>query len=314
MPAVPLADITRYLDGYLDTARVPDYPNALNGLQVEGPHLVSRFAVAVDAREAVIEAVKDRADLLIVHHGLFWGGLQPLTGPHFRRVKALIDSGTALYSAHLPLDGHPEAGNAVVLARELGLENIEPFGNYEGFRIGCRGTVGQGAKGAAGVAGDDPAGEGAKGAPEVAGDGPAGEGADEAAGVAGDGPVGPGADPGLGGGVARGVALPDFAARLSEVLGRTVTVLPGGPDTIATVAIATGGGASKLAEAAAAEVDVLVTGEAQHHHAIDASELGVTILLGGHYETETWGVRKISELLTDRFGLEGWFVDIPSGL
>lgn len=295
MPAVPLADITRYLDGYLDTARVPDYPNALNGLQVEGPDLVGRFAVAVDAREAVIEAVKDRADLLIVHHGLFWGGLQPLTGPHFRRVKALIDSGTALYSAHLPLDGHPEAGNAVVLARELGLENIEPFGDYEGFRIGCRGTVGEGAKG---VAGDGSAGKGAKGAP----------------GVAGDGPAGPGADPGLDGGVARGVALPDFAARLSEVLGRKVTVLPGGPDRIATVAIATGGGASKLSEAAAAEVDVLVTGEAQHHHAIDASELGVTILLGGHYETETWGVRKISELLTDRFGLEGWFVDIPSGL
>ena len=83
---------------------------------------------------------------------------------------------------------------------------------------------------------------------------------------------------------------------------------------ISAVAIATGGGASLLAEAAAANADVLVTGEAQHHHAIDAAELGVTILLGGHYETETWGVRKIAELLTDRFGIEGRFVDIPSGL
>lgn len=259
MPAVPLADITRFLDEYLDTARVPDYPNALNGLQVEGKGLVRRFAVAVDAREAVIESVRDWADLLVVHHGLFWGGLQPITGPYFRRVKALIDSETALYSAHLPLDGHPEAGNAAVLARELGLENIEPFGEYEGFAIGCKGAVGQV-------------------------------------------------------GAARRVPLTDLAARLSEVAGRDVTVLPGGPDTIATVAIATGGGASKLAEAASAQVDVLVTGEAQHHHAIDAAELGVTILLAGHYETETWGVRKIGDLLAERFGLDGRFVDIPSGL
>ncbi len=253
MPAVPLAEITRFLDGYLDTRRVPDYRNALNGLQVEGIEVVSRFAVAVDARESVIEAVRDWADLLIVHHGLFWSGLQPLTGPAFRRVKALIESGTALYSAHLPLDGHPEVGNAAILARKLGLKDLLPFGEYEGFHVGCRGSV-------------------------------------------------------------AGVRLSDFAARLSKVLNREATVLPGGPDPVSMVAIATGGGASQVAEAAAVEADVLVTGEAQHHHAIDAAELGVTILLGGHYETETWGVRKIAELLTGRFGIEGRFVDIPSGL
>ena len=253
MPAVPLAEITRYLDEFLDTGRVPDYPNALNGLQVEGTGFVRRFAVAVDAREEVIEAVRDRADLLIVHHGLFWSGLRPLTGPGFRRVRALIESGTALYSAHLPLDGHPEVGNAAILARRLGLKDLQPFGDYEGYHVGCRGR-------------------------------------------------------------ARGVALSDLAARLSEVLNREAKVLPGGPDTISTVAVATGGGASLVGEAAAARADVLVTGEAQHHHAIDAAELGVTILLGGHYETETWGVRKIAELLTSRFGIEGRFVDIPSGL
>lgn len=255
MPAVPLADITRFLDEYLDTGRVPDYPNALNGLQVEGRERVRRFAVAVDAREAVIESVSDWADLLIVHHGLFWGGLQPLTGPHFRRVKALLESGTALYSAHLPLDGHAEVGNAAVLARELGLEDLRPFGEYGGFHVGCMGGIG-----------------------------------------------------------GSGVPLGDFTSRLSEVLGREAKVLSGGPDRIASVAIATGGGASMMTEAAAARADVLVTGEAQHHHAIDAAELGITVLLGGHYETETWGVRKIAELLTERFGIEGRFVDIPSGL
>ena len=76
----------------------------------------------------------------------------------------------------------------------------------------------------------------------------------------------------------------------------------------------TGAGASTLEEAAAAGADVLVTGEAQHHHAIDAAELGVTVLLGGHYETETFGVRKIAEILTERFGIEGRFVDSPAGL
>lgn len=259
MPAVPLAEITRFLDEYLDTVRVPDYPNALNGLQVEGRERVRRFAVAVDAREAVIESVRDWADLLVVHHGLFWGGLQPLTGPHFRRVKALLESGTALYSAHLPLDGHPEVGNAAVLARELGLEDLGPFGEYGGFHVGRMGRVGSGASD-------------------------------------------------------HRMPLRDFTAKLSEVLRREVMVLPGGPERISNVAIATGGGASMMTEAAAAQADVLVTGEAQHHHAIDAAELGITVLLGGHYETETWGVRKIAELLTDRFGIEGRFVDIPSGL
>ena len=199
MPAVPLADIVRYLDEYLDTGRVPDYRHALNGLQVEGKEVVSRFAVAVDAREAVIEAVRDWADLLIVHHGLFWSGLQPLTGPNYRRVRALIESGTALYSAHLPLDGHPEVGNAAVLARELGLKDLQPFGEYEGFHVGCRGRVDSRTLQPSGDAGQHQAASGGE--------------RDRARGT----------DP--------GVALSDFAARLSEVLNREAKVLPGGPET-----------------------------------------------------------------------------------
>ena len=252
-PSVALAEIARFLDEYLEVERFPDYPNALNGLQVEAPQGVERVAVAVDASESVIESVCDWADLLVVHHGLFWGGLQPLTGPHYRRVKLLVESGTALYSAHLPLDGHPEVGNGAVLARRLGLASRKAFGEYKGMHVGWRGTL-------------------------------------------------------------AATPLAELAANLSALTGDRVRTLPGGPDTVTSAGIVTGGGASMLHEAAARGLDVLITGEASHHHAIEAAELGVSVLLGGHYATEVWGVKAVMALLEDRFGIEGRFVDSPTGL
>ena len=76
-----------------------------------------------------------------MHHGLFWGGLEPLTGRHGRRVRKLIENDLALYSAHLPLDCHPEVGNNPVLARGLGIQGLVPFGEYQGFRIGVMGDL-----------------------------------------------------------------------------------------------------------------------------------------------------------------------------
>lgn len=90
--------------------------------------------------------------------------------------------------------------------------------------------------------------------------------------------------------------------------------MTGGPDRVSSVGVVTGAGASALHDAAAAGVDVLVTGEAQHHHAIEAAELGVTVLLGGHYATEVWGVRALAAVLEGRFGVKGRFVDSPTGL
>jgi hypothetical protein len=106
-----LADIVAFLDQYLAIGQVTDAPNALNGLQVENGGRVTRIAAAVDACAATIEmAASARADLLLVHHGLFWGGLTPLVGPPYQRVSGLIRAGIALYSAHLPLDRHPDVG------------------------------------------------------------------------------------------------------------------------------------------------------------------------------------------------------------
>ncbi len=137
-----LSDITEYLDKYLRVADVADSFEALNGLQVENRGYVTRVAAAVDACQATINAAAERdADLMLVHHGLFWGGLEPITGRHGRRVRMLIESGTALYSAHIPLDLHPEVGNNAILGRELGLSDPEYFGDYNGEKLGVAGSV-----------------------------------------------------------------------------------------------------------------------------------------------------------------------------
>ncbi len=140
--SVKLSELTAYLDDYLRIEEIPDYPNALNGLQVDGPDDVSRVAVAVDACQATIDGAVERgAELLLVHHGLFWKGLEPVTGRHGRRLRALLANSVGVYAAHLPLDLHPEVGNNAVLAGQLGLTETAPFGDYQGAAIGVRGSL-----------------------------------------------------------------------------------------------------------------------------------------------------------------------------
>ncbi len=143
MAGVALHELVAYLDEYLDIAGVPDYPGAANGLQVENSGTVTKIAACTDACQATIDAAAERgADLLLVHHGLFWGaGLQPLTDRAYRRVRALIAHDIALYSAHLPLDVHPEVGNNAELARALGLDVRGSFAEYEGRAIGLWGEL-----------------------------------------------------------------------------------------------------------------------------------------------------------------------------
>ncbi|MGH7462654.1 MAG: Nif3-like dinuclear metal center hexameric protein, partial [Longimicrobiales bacterium] len=115
--------LVEYLDAFLRVREIPDYPNALNGLQVSSPGQVDRIAVAVDASERSIgEAIRRGCSLLIVHHGLFWSGAQPVTGRMYRKLRACLEGGLAVYSAHIPLDVHPQVGNNIVLAREIGLD------------------------------------------------------------------------------------------------------------------------------------------------------------------------------------------------
>lgn len=130
---VTAAALAAALDRFLRVSEIHD--KALNGLQVDGPDPVARVALATDAALATIEAARaGGAQLLIVHHGLFWGERPaPITGALWRRIAALVGARLALYAAHLPLDAHPEVGNNAVLARRLGLRDVRPFGVWPGL-------------------------------------------------------------------------------------------------------------------------------------------------------------------------------------
>lgn len=139
--ALSLDRIARHLDEVLRTREIPDYPGALNGVQLDTDRPISRVAVGVDASQAVIAgAIAAGAELLVVHHGLFWGGAPRIVGPMRARLKPAFDAGLAIYGAHLPLDAHPELGNNVLLARALGLEPTAGFGRYQTISVGVSGT------------------------------------------------------------------------------------------------------------------------------------------------------------------------------
>jgi dinuclear metal center YbgI/SA1388 family protein len=248
-----LDDVVTYLDEYLRTGEVEDYELALNGLQVENSGDVRHLAVAVDACQAVIDQAAERgADLLVVHHGLFWAGLEPITDRAYRRLSALLRHDIAVYSAHLPLDRHPQVGNNPVLARLLGMEVRGWWGESRGAPIGVWGELDL----------------------------------DRSA----------------------------LAGRLAEVLGAAPLVIAGGPETVRRVGIVTGAGGSLIGAAREAGLDTLITGEGAHHTYFDAEELGVNVYYGGHYLTETVGVKALAEHIAERFQLPWSFIDHPTGL
>jgi dinuclear metal center YbgI/SA1388 family protein len=246
-------DVVDFLDTFLRIPEIPDDSRALNGLQVANSGRLLRLAAAVDACQATIDAaVACGAGLLIVHHGLFWGGLEPLTGPQGRRVRALIRGDLALYAAHIPLDCHPDVGNNAILARELGLRDPQPFGNYEGTKIGVTGELQASRAG--------------------------------------------------------------LADSLQRLLGAVPRVLATGPEQVRRVAVVTGAGSDHIREAHDAGADTLITGEGPHHSYFDAEECGVNVIFGGHYATETVGVKALASHLSQRFGVPWEFLDHPTGL
>jgi dinuclear metal center YbgI/SA1388 family protein len=253
MAGVVTTELAGYLDAYLRVGEVPDAAGALNGLQVENGGVVQRVAAAVDASErAIAEAVRRGCDLLLVHHGLFWDGNVPVRGRRYRKLRSLLVADVAVYSAHIPLDVHPEVGNNAVLARELGLRVEGTFGQYQGIDLGVWGGL------------------------EL-----------------------------------RREAL---AARLDELLGGRVRLLPGGPERVSRVGVITGGAGGMIVDAVRAGLDAYVTGEGPHHTYFDAVENGINVYYGGHYATETWGVRALAAHLSDRFGLPWEFLDQPTGM
>lgn len=255
MRTAALTDLVSYLDGYLRITEVPDHDGALNGLEVENSGGVVRLVAAVDATQRTIDRVVSdcpAGSLLLVHHGLFWDGNQPVRDRRYRRLKALFDHDVAVYAAHIPLDIHPEVGNNAVLVRQLGILDPVPFDSYRGIPFGASGHL--------------------------------------------------------------IMSRETLVARVGELLGGRVHLIPGGPETTTRVGVITGAAGNRVLAAAAAGLDTFITGEGTHHTAFDALECGVNLLLAGHYATETVGVKALAEHLGERFGLEWEFHDHPTGL
>ncbi|WP_158055805.1 Nif3-like dinuclear metal center hexameric protein [Halorussus halophilus] len=253
-----LAELTARYDDRLRTADFADLDASANGLQVGPDHReVESVAFAVDAASQTIEQAAERgADALVVHHGISWGGIERVTGREYDHVSTLVENDLALYVSHLPLDSHPELGNAAGIADLLGLDSQEAFGEMGPEHIGQRGRA-----------------ESAFSTEEL---------------------------------------RETLDAELDHG-GEGVQVIDFGPDELEDVAIVTGSGVDWLEEAIEKDVDALITGEGKQKAYHMAREAGVTVLLGGHYATETFGVQSLQSL-ADEWGVETTFVDAPTGL
>ena len=246
-------ELVAFLDEYLQISAFPD--KSSNGLQVEGKEEVERIAFAVDTTLRTIErAVKGKADMLIVHHGMIWGGLGYITGIHYKRLKALIENGLNLYAVHLPLDAHPEVGNNVELLRLLELEPNGPFGEYKGLSIGFYGEFEK----------EQP--------------------------------------------------IEKVAQVIAEKLDTTVKTYEFGKREIKTVGAISGAGGFALEEAHRKDIDLLITGEFTHADYLTAIDMPQSVLVAGHYKTETLGVKALMEVVGAKLGLDVFFIDEPTGL
>jgi len=250
-----LGKLVAYLDRYLEIGRFSDA--SVNGLQVENSGQVDKAGLAVDASlEAVEMAARAGCGLLLVHHGLLWGTASAVVGHHYRRLRALIRADMALYAAHLPLDAHPEVGNNVRIAQELGLCEITPFGLHAGLFIGVQGLLHDA--------------------------------------------------------VDREQAL----AVCRKAVGRETAVFWSGPERIRRVGIVSGSATDPVLfeEARSAGIDLFLTGEPKHAAYLLAREIGLNIFYGGHYQTETFGIRALGDHLADKLGLTVQFIDSPCPL
>jgi dinuclear metal center YbgI/SA1388 family protein len=253
MSKVPLKTIAAHCDEILHTAKIKDFDGAVNGLQVENRRTVSRIAAAVDASLATAKlAIEAGADLLIVHHGLFWNVRQPWTGKNYELFRLLTENNLAVYSSHLPLDFHPKLGNNVILCAALGLKNLRPFLLKEGQHYGLQSRTK----------------------------------------------------------ISRSV----LASRFERAIGEKALVIPSGDETCERIGVITGGAGDFLQRAAEEGVGTFVTGEGPHWTYALAEELGVNVLYGGHYATETFGVKALAAHLSKKFHLPWTFLDHPTGL
>ena len=133
---VRLEEVVAFLNTTFDVDNARDFPNAFNGLQLANDGCIHKIVGAVDANPASIElAIAQKADLLCVHHGLYWNGVQPMVGPVYDLFRKAMEANLAIYSLHLPLDSHSKLGHNVSIAHALNLKEVGYFCNY--FEQNC---------------------------------------------------------------------------------------------------------------------------------------------------------------------------------
>ena len=248
-----LSDIVTYTDRFLRIRDVGDWDNALNGVQIENSGRVTRIGAAVDVSTRVLrEAQKRHVDFLIVHHGLFWPGLQPIRGALCRQLRIAFENNIALYGAHLPLDIHPKVGNNAQLVTALRLKSPRPFLEEKGQPVGLK--------------------------------------------------------------IRASLSRSELVRKLQKALNGPVKVFGFGPKRTRAIGIATGAAGSEIYRVADEEIETFITGEAPHWAAVAAEEVGVNLLLGGHYATEVFGVKALAAHLSKRFRVPWEFIDYPTGL
>jgi dinuclear metal center YbgI/SA1388 family protein len=242
-----ITEAIAFLDDWLTPEAFDDL--GPNGLQVPAAGDIERVVTGVTAQRALFDhAVAERAQLVLVHHGLFWSfnpiGLTPLLA---ERLRPLFKHDIALAAYHLPLDAHPEIGNNALLAAALGAREHVAFAG-----------IGRGAT------------------------------------------------------FAEAVPAAELFARVATATGREPLVFDAGPPEIRRMAIVSGGAASRLGQAVAEGYDAFLTGEPKENVMADAREAGIHFIAAGHYATETFGVRRLGDLLAERFGIEHVWVDLPN--
>jgi len=249
---VKLSAIAAFLDELLECAAFHD--SSANGIQVETRSDIKKIALAVDACAAAIEgAAAQGCNLLIVHHGLFWGAQQLMLDPHYSRIRALITADMALYAAHLPLDAHPMLGHNAQIARALDLCSTESFAVWHGRAIGVRGSL------------------------------------------------------------PRPVHRDELAPILRGKIGASQAFFPFGQETIHTVGIVAGSATEPdlYREIRNQGLDLFITGEPRHGAFYMARELGLNVFYGGHYQTETFGMKALAAYLQEKLNVPTVFIDTP---
>jgi len=248
-----LSEIVSYTNRFLRIHDVGDWDHALNGLQIENSGRITRIGAAVDVSTRVLtEAQKRDVDLLIVHHGLFWPGLQSIQGALRRQLRLAFENDIALYSAHLPLDIHPRVGNNAQLLAALGLKSARPFLEEKGQPVGLK--------------------------------------------------------------IRASLSRSELVRKLQKALNGPVKVFGFGPKQTRAIGVVTGAAGSEVYRVADEEIDTFITGEAPHWAAVAAEELGMNLLLGGHYATEVFGVKALVAHLSKRFRVPWEFIDCPTEL